>query len=240
LKAIIFHELGHIKHNDQFSRNILMRLVIALETTLRAMAYEAIKGEGSPNIVIQLFKAITNFCWMVVRAFSRINEFRADLFSAEMGQGVGLIQAFKIMDDSMEALEEAGVFSEERRKAKMPAVDVASMSYAQRLWYWMDSWSNPHTNKENTYAIVRCLEGMLYSALKTAEELFRTHPFMDTRIDAVKQFLADNPAQVTHQDPKLVFMLATQRDQRALAKHPKTRLENAEREFNSGAPALSI
>lgn len=134
IEAVIAHELSHIKNGDMVTMTLLQGVVNAFVMFLaRALAF-AVSGLGKDEkrgsyLSYILFVYLFEVCFMilgslVVSAFSRFREYRADLGAAKINGKEKMISALK----TLEALYDRRSATQSQEKAAFNALKISSFS----------------------------------------------------------------------------------------------------------------
>lgn len=179
-KAVIAHEIGHIKHNDMVTMTIVsviptIAYFIAMSTFFNRSRNQ---GGGAVMIGIGAFAVyfVTN---LLILYFSRLREYYADNFAGRQVKPSLLANALAKITYGL-SLQRQEVRSSTLRS--FYAVDPVSSSY--EVSKFASYYKDQHISEEE---VQRAMDWERRSSFSKFGELFRTHPLTYKRIEKLYQ-----------------------------------------------------
>lgn len=184
-KAVIAHEIGHIKHNDM----VVMTVISVIPTIAYFIALSTIfggrtrnQGGGAVLIGIGAFAIyfITN---LLILHFSRLREYYADNFAGRQASPRLLANALAKITYGLSLRKQEAKNSVLR---SFYAVDPVSSSYEVSMFssYYKDQ----HISEEE---VQKAMDWERRSSFSKFGELFRTHPLTYKRIERLYRLERD-------------------------------------------------
>jgi len=180
VKAVIAHEVGHIKHNDM----VIMTIISVVPTIAYFLAWSTFLSSGSRNrgnailIGIGAFAIyfVTN---LIIMYFSRIREYYADSFAAHQMNPLLLANALAKITYGLSLQKQDKKNSSLR---SFYAVDPVSSSF--EVTKFASHYQDQHISEEE---VREAMDWERKSSFSKFGELLRTHPLTYKRIEKLYQ-----------------------------------------------------
>lgn len=193
VKAVVAHELGHIRHLDFIMMTLVQALVLVL-WTLYMMARTRDKNSSTLWVVIVAYVGYW-LSYFISLLFSRVREYMADYASAQIMRSgnplsrslvkiaYGLAQTAAVQPEATEA---------ESGKVKQPAtanmravgaMGIASVGSIRAAVAWQGDSGQPDHRQ-----FVRVARWDLFNPWAKIAELVSTHPLVAHRVKALQEY----------------------------------------------------
>lgn len=179
-KAVIAHEIGHIKHNDM----VVMTIVSVIPTIAYFIAMSTIfsrsRNQGGPAVLIGAGAFAVYFITnLLILHFSRLREYHADNFAGLQIKPTLLANALAKITYGL-SLQKQEVQSSTLRS--FYAVDPVASSY--EVTKFSSYYADQHISEEE---VKNAMDWERRSSFSKFGEIFRTHPLTFKRIEKLHE-----------------------------------------------------